>query len=429
MTLLRGLLLFVCVVVVTAAGALFLLIDSQPSVRATAGEQLNNADTVKKLLAQIQKSVQERTEQHVITLSEHQFDSIVGFVQRASPQLRGKAVIGEPGATFYASAALPFERVDWYLNVEALLLPDDKLNISYLRIGDITMPGGFAVALGEWIINWWTDSSLGSQARAQISQVTMDEASLAVTLKPMESFLKTLNEVRNGIGVEQDDELKQLTAYYLRYISWQDLALEPQPQPFIDYLRLTMLQAQRRSTPETAVLHNKAAILGLAIFIGHHRIANFVGDVQPDVERALKPASPAVLRERNDLARHFIISAALKVLSEQGVSMAIGEFKELMDRAMDGSGYSFVDLAADMAGIELATVATQPALAREVQEILGIAYDEGIIMPAIEDLPEGLSKPEFEQRYQHVDSPAYLKEVEEIQTRLDNMPLYQLHKN
>ena len=46
------------------------------------------------------------------------------------------------------------------------------------------------------------------------------------------------------------------------------------------------------------------------------------------------------------------------------------------------------------------------------------------IMPPIEGLPEGLSKAKFTERYQRVDSPPYIAQVNEIRRRLANIPLY-----
>ncbi|QPG05288.1 hypothetical protein IT774_14410 [Salinimonas marina] len=147
--------------------------------------------------------------------------------------------------------------------------------------------------------------------------------------------------------------------------------------------------------------------------------------MQPDIERALKPAAPPLLRGRNDLARHFIISAALQMLSEQEVTFAIGEFKELMDRGMGGSGYSFIDLTADMAGVELAILLSDEDTALATQDALAKAASEDLYMPPITGLTEGLSKQQFIERYEAVDSEAYLSEVEQIRQRLAQMPLYQ----
>ncbi|MBT81332.1 MAG: hypothetical protein CL587_20110 [Alteromonadaceae bacterium] len=427
--ILRGVIIALLVSVLLVTGLIVLMIESEPVVDVKAAEQVADADTVHELLAQLESSVSDRHQGHTITITTQQFDSIVGFLQRATPDFRGKVTVHPDATRLQASIAIPVDLFDSYLNVDATILPANFLLLDEVKIGDLHIPGHLAVGLAEWLVNRWTKSDIATQAREQIEKVSMTEQEMMVSLRPMDGFLRNLNEVKNGLSVDQDDELRDLTAYYLRYISFQDITLADTPQPAVDFIRLTMKRAAQRSTPENAAEHNRAAILALAIFIGHHRVANFVGDVQPDAEKALKPLTPPLLRGRNDLARHFLISAALKVLSEQGVTLAIGEFKELMDRAMGGSGYSFVDLTADMAGIEFARVATSPVHAVRVQQLLSEMHDDDVIMPPVDGLAEGLSKDQFIEQFERVDSDAYLQEVAKIKARLATVPLYQLEEN
>ncbi|MEQ5806557.1 hypothetical protein J3369_03960 [Alteromonas sp. NFXS44] len=427
--ILRGVIIALLVSVLLVAGLIVLMIESEPVVDVKAAEQVADADTVHELLAQLESSVSDRHQGHTITITTQQFDSIVGFLQRATPDFRGKVTVHPDATRLQASIAIPVDLFDSYLNVDATILPANFLLLDEVKIGDLHIPGHLAVGLAEWLVNRRTKSDIATQAREQIEKVSMTEQEMMVSLRPMDGFLRNLNEVKNGLSVDQDDELRDLTAYYLRYISFQDITLADTPQPAVDFIRLTMKRAAQRSTPENAAEHNRAAILALAIFIGHHRVANFVGDVQPDADKALKPLTPPLLRGRNDLARHFLISAALKVLSEQGVTLAIGEFKELMDRAMGGSGYSFVDLTADMAGIEFARVATSPVHAVRVQQLLSEMHDDDVIMPPVDGLAEGLSKDQFIEQFERVDSDAYLQEVAKIKARLATVPLYQLEDN
>jgi hypothetical protein len=147
--------------------------------------------------------------------------------------------------------------------------------------------------------------------------------------------------------------------------------------------------------------------------------------VQPQKEKAALPNAKPTLAYRTDLNQHFIFSAAIKILSEQGLSIAIGEFKELMDRSDDGSGYSFVDLAADFAGVEFAIAATNSSSAILVQNILAGEPDEQLFFPNIKNLPENLSKTEFNQQFAEVDSPEYLEMVQRINQRIANLPIHQ----
>lgn len=421
----RSLLIVVLLLVALLIGTVVLMVETTPSLEARGAEQLADADTVHALLSQIESSINDRHQAHNIVVNRQQFDSIVGFLQRAKPDFRGAVAIQPEGTRVQLSIALPVVFFDGYLNIDSTVLPANRFALDNVKIGDLRVPGDMAVSLVEWLVNRWTDSNIATQARLQVERVSMTHQQVAVSLQPLDGFLKQLNEVKNGLSVDQDDALRDLTAYYLRYISWQDIALKDTPQPLSDYIRLLMKRVKQRSSDSDAVEHNRAAILALAIFVGHHRVANFVGDVQPNADKALKPASPPTLRGRNDLARHFIISAALKVLSEQGVTLAIGEFKELMDRAMGGSGYSFVDLTADMAGVAFADAGTSPHTAIDFQNVLSELRGDDDIMPPIDGIVEGLSKAEFVKQFEKVDSEAYLQEVEKIKTRLSAIPLYQ----
>ena len=314
----------------------------------------------------------------------------------------------------------------YFVNASALVLPGDSLRIEQVQIGDLTIPGRFLLRFLERTVNSYTQSEIATIALSRVERVTMRSGELTLDVGRLDELLSELNVVASNMSVTEETELQRLAAYYLRYISGREIALSDKPVSLIEYLREGMARAREQSrTSEDALLHNKAVILALAVYVGHHRVGNLVGDIQPDPNKALKPRRGAVLHNRNDLARHFIISAALELLSEQGMSLAIGEFKELMDRGKGGSGYSFVDLAADMSGTEFARVATEPSTALRVQNAVARIQSELEIIPPIDGLPEGLSKQAFTEQYQRVDSEAYLKEVKEIKRRMGLLPLYQ----
>ena len=123
---------------------------------------------------------------------------------------------------------------------------------------------------------------------------------------------------------------------------------------------------------------------------------------------------------------HFLFSASIELLSAQSVSIAVGEFKELMDRAEEGSGYSFVDLAADKAGIAFAERATEPKTAVRMQTLLAQKADESLYLPFVDDLPEGLKVNAFTERFKNVDSPEYQAKFEMIIARINALPISQL---
>lgn len=399
-------------------------LDSEPLVVASSSEQVNEAESVQALLRQLTQSVRNRTRFQNIPISEKQLNSLVGFAQRANSKIHGQATIRAEASKLSISYALPDNPFGIYINVSVVVLPGVGLQISEVKVGRFSVPGKYALSSAVWLADWWTKSDIASQFIAQVERVDMFDGSIILALHPLDSFLKELNHLQQGLSVNNDDEQRQKTAYYLKFIDDLSIGSSNRAQSLARFIGPIFAETLRLSTPETAVKENEAAILALAIYAGHHRFANFVGDVQPPPGTVVYPRKRPVLANRSDLNQHFIFSAAIKILSKQGMSAAIGEFKELMDRASGGSGFSFVDLAADFAGVEFAQAATDPLLAQHVQQVLANNTNENAFFPAVTGLPEGMSKAAFNQQFGSVDSSEYLSMVENIRQRIMLLPIY-----
>lgn len=412
-------------ITVAVLGLFITVIESTPSVVTRSGEQVNEAESVKALMQQLRDSVRNRTNSQTIIISEEQLNSLVGFAQRAHGQINGRVNITANATSILASYQLPNNPIGQYLNIDILLLPGPGIRVSHVKFGPVKVPGNFALSTLIYLANWYTSSDIASQFVHQVEAVAMSEQQIQLSVLPLAQFLKELNYVKQGVGGNSDEEMRLSTAYYLKQLSLLGVSRRLSPQSLSEYIAAVFDMAKRRSNYETAPKENEAAILALAIYAGHHRFANLVGDVQPDKEKAALPNAKPTLAFRTDLNQHFIFSAAIKILSEQGLSIAIGEFKELMDRSDDGSGFSFVDLAADFAGVEFAVAATSAISATKVQNILAENPDEQLFFPSIENLPENLSKIEFNQQFTEVDSPKYLEMVQKINQRIANLPIHQ----
>jgi hypothetical protein len=417
--LLLILLLFACLAFTTLV---FLAVESTPLVQEKSSLQLDEADSVKVLLQQITDSFRNRTNKQQIELSEPQLTSLVGFAQRAFPKIVGKVSILSSQTRLLLSYALP---LNLYLNIDTAVLPADGLKLDYVKIGDIHVPGAWftdaSVALG----NWYTDSDIASKFVQQIEKIEMRNTQMRIHIQPFAQFLQELNSIKQGMQVDGDEELRLRTAYYVKLLTELPEAKSNQAQSLMTYMHAVFAKARERSTDASAYKENQAAIMALAIYAGHYRFANFVGDIKPNNGLPLAPKVAAVLAKRSDLNQHFIFSAAIQLLSQQGLSIAIGEFKELMDRGKDGSGYSFVDLTADYAGVKFAQTATHPDTARALQLAVANSREEGTIFPSIDSLPEGLSKAAFTQQIGGVDSPTYQALVSEVHNRVDALTIHQ----
>jgi hypothetical protein len=172
----------------------------------------------------------------------------------------------------------------------------------------------------------------------------------------------------------------------------------------------------------SAVEQNAAAILALGIVVGHERLSRFAGMDRNDdlVRAAAQLRRGTTLREREDWARHFCLSAALAVVESGFVSDLGGLLKEEVDSLAKGSGFSFGDLAADRAGVRFAAAATASqaaALAVQARLQAGFAIDD--VFPPVADLAENLTVEQFRANFGGVGAPKYRAVVAEIEARLD----------
>ncbi|GAC16918.1 hypothetical protein [Aliiglaciecola lipolytica] len=402
-----------------------LIFETKPLVVANASKQVDDADSVNILLRQIRQITQRRFVPQTIYMSNPQMNSLVGFMQRAVPEFSGEVLTDKEKLTTKFTYKVPVDWFSLYLNFSAELITAPGVQVRNIQLGDLPIYGQWGVSAMTFLVNWWTNSDLGDMALNQVSEVKTSENAVEIRLIPIHDFLVSLNEIKNGLSGSDNEELKQKVTFYLAYLDSLSFSSLPTGQPLADYLKPLFQKAQSQTVNSSAVVENEAALLALAIYAGHHRIANFIGNVQPFEGKVVMPYYRPLISGRSDLTQHFVISAAIKILSQQGISAAIGEFKELMDRAEGGSGFSFADLAADLAGIKLAVMAIDPVHAETLQASLANISSEEQFFPAITHLPEGLSKNEFSRQYGDVEGEKYKQVVALINQRIDDLALYQ----
>lgn len=129
---------------------------------------------------------------------------------------------------------------------------------------------------------------------------------------------------------------------------------------------------------------------------------------------------PVTLAEREDLSKHWALSAALAATVGGQVARSVGTWKELADSIEGGSGFSFVDLSADRSGERFAAAALDPQLARTVHARLVAITEDQLLPPEALARPEGLDQAAFERGYTSVASPEYTRAIRTINRLLDN---------
>ena len=141
-----------------------------------------------------------------------------------------------------------------------------------------------------------------------------------------------------------------------------------------------------------------------------------------EAEARRKSLGKPSLRGRSDLLLHFACSAAVAAVATPEAAEAGGIAKEAADARPGGSGFSFADLLADLAGIKLAAwVKEEPTarLARLTKEFRGSDF-----CPDPAGQPEGLAAEAFAKEYGSVSDERFRKAVAGLKEAVGKLAVY-----
>ena len=341
---------------------------------------------------------------------------------RIAPEAKGRVAMDRGSIAAEVSVLLPGS-APLFANIRirgAARIDDGRLTLrgEQLSIGSLPVPG-FLV----WLLAGPIGSALSRDPDLRnmigsIASLHIDSGTAEIVFKPGEcsdTFIPALALAvtgRTSVAVETRAQVRHLVENATNLPSGDDR--------FVGLLRRAFAFARDRSADDDPVDQNRAAILALAILLGHPRVETVVGPVfdEPLRERAQRDLAGATLRGRADWTKHFALSAGMVALACEGVSDRVGLLKELND-AQGGSGFSFGDMAANRAGIRLAQVATFNAdSARAIQERLAGNVGIADVFPDVSDLPEDLPAAEFQARFGGANGAEYQRMIAEIDRRL-----------
>lgn len=381
-------------------------------------------------LARTVKTKLSSGETAALAASEADLNGLLTLAAQGSKRFAGRVEV-LPGALLTAmTLRLPANPVGNYVNLRMDLLPsEDGLEVGSVRLGRLDIPPPVALFLLRRGLDLGVGFGEGAAALESVESVSFEGKTVRVRLRSLPRLRENAKTFAKRAAALRD-EMAPLGALPVdpQAVRLYHARLKETDRPgekvsLAAYMTPLFRLAKERSSDGDPVEENRAALLALAIHLGDHRFAHLVGDAgsYPRKERKVS----VILGGRRDLRLHFVISAGLKLVSDQGAGFAVGEMKELLDSGEGGSGFSFIDLAADRAGVRFAEAATSaPDDARRVQRLLAAGTGEDLFFPFVADLPENLSREEFEGRFGTVQSPAYGRMVREIDSRLSRCPVY-----
>jgi hypothetical protein len=152
-------------------------------------------------------------------------------------------------------------------------------------------------------------------------------------------------------------------------------------------------------------------------------VSGLINQIESDEERTARLAvlgSPTI-QGRRDWCQHFVVSCALTELVGAELAETAGLLKEHLDSRPGGSGFSFADLGADLAGIAFSKGVKGGTISLKT---LAGGFRVGDHVPDLQDLPEGINGKRFEQRFGSMSDPRFQKKMKAIKTSIQKLPAY-----
>ncbi|MBU2709863.1 hypothetical protein [Zooshikella harenae] len=305
-----------------------------------------------------------------------------------------------------------------YLNVTSLVgIRGDKPELMEVQLADQVLP--------DWLVNLVLEHTQQTarfepvwQMYQNIERVRIAPQKAVLAYHWSERMVAALNKQGKDFLFSPADQ--QRIALYLvaahKYAEQSKVQREPLPQLF---QQLFQLAQQRTQTGESAVDENRALLTALALYHSNLDLSDY------KVPKALlKQRKRFYLNKRKDLARHFVLSAAMSLYVGDQLTDSVGLLKEMND-SRNGSGFSFYDLAADRAGIRFARQATKSeAVAKQLQAMMAVSVNEAMLVPAFNKLPEGMTSKQFEAEFKDTKSTGFKQLIHSIDRQIEASPLY-----
>jgi hypothetical protein len=350
-----------------------------------------------------------------MALSGRDLEVLVNHGLHRWPGAAGRVELQRAAIAVTLSAPLPRNPFGRWLNVRARWVQTERLpRLDSLHVGSLRVP----VRLGQW-------AGLRLVERAHLLKEWQLTAEVVqrVRFTPQRLLLAYAWRDDSAQRVLETllpaDERQRLLAH-AEHLSELVAAIAPAREaPLAELLGPMFELAQQRSAAGgDAAAENRAAIVVLALFANGRDLSS----VLPGPRGWTRPRRlRLLLAGRDDFPRHFLASAALVVGTSDALAQTIGLNKELAD-ARGGSGFSFNDMAANLAGARFGAMALQAPAELQARVAPGVSDDD--LMPAWADLPQFMPEAEFVRRYGGVGAPPYQAMMAEIERRVGALRLF-----
>ena len=357
--------------------------------------------------------------------TEAEVNAVLAAAQRLVPGSYGVARIDGAAVTLDLAVGAPMMPAGLWANLHlAVAASEDGFRLASARIGRLPIPPALAREGLRRLLDRKLGDDLGTQALATIAAVRLDPPRATVVFDfdavgRSEFFDRLRTRALDAAGRTAREQVYVQLWHLDRAVRRETLPRDGSVLPYLD--KAVRIAANQKGDPREEM---RAALYALALYCGDPDFGAQIGvTLRDDLRGGANGCDRTTLGARDDLKRHFVISAGLQAATASNAAFGMGELKELLDSNEGGSGFSFRDMVADAAGVRFAQTFLD-APPERWKPMLARIDGEAAILPDFDDLPEDLSEAEFRDRFGDVDSAGYAAMVDEIEARLDALPFY-----
>ncbi len=395
-----------------------------------------NADAKRRLIDKLEaaRAASEATGRVALMLSPSEVELLVNWAMQIAGIPRAAAEVRPVGDGWFDVAATAAAPQRGWANIQARcrLVHQPQtfaIDVADLTIGQVRPPGLLMGRLVAWFNGKLAEDPTIGRLAGAVERFEVTAAHVRLAYKP-EALPDDLLE--RVTGRPADSTIDGVAARYATELNRvaQGFDVKQTRDTLTPLVRAAFdLAALRTSAGGDPRRENRAAVYALATLLADRRVQQLYGRIADDdahIFRQYWIPNRARLHDRVDLNRHYWISALIAMAANTQVSDLLGELKEQIDAGDGGSGFSFRDLLADRAGTRLGEMAVRdPAAARLIQRRLAQLGGPDQLIPEGDDLPEGLTAERLRSEYGGVNGPGYRRLVDEIERRVERLPLLQ----
>ena len=418
---------FLLFLVLPLFGLMLAALESNSALDAEAPPSPADVVEAREFIRDLRAAVTpESPELSTFVTTEKKLNTILKLASRFIPEMRANVEVNYEEVTGVVSVPVP--RIGKWINVYGSAPEfEGDFSITSFRVGRLAIPPKLSLKTLRMFANLFSGEQLGDTLIEGARSMKIDGKNLEFQLMFTEMGSNgVMTGIFGALRGNKGPDVAKIDYFYGKIRHAMENGNLPLEGSYLPYIKFTLqLALSDQKIVETNDAYT-SAIVALSLICGAKDFSLVVGnitnvEIANEAVRAPK-CSNLTLNGRADTRRHFTTAAALQALSNRGISVSIGEFKELYDIVKSG-GFDFTDLAANNSGIRMSD-RLMAASKFEWEHLKGRMNSESDIIISFDQLPEIMDGAVFEAKFGDIDSVEYTEVLSYIERLIDDLPLY-----